>query len=346
MTAPEDIIWLQTAFIGDVVLSSGAIELAASSFPKSRQHLISTAIGCEVLKGSPSLKTRISFSKKEAVWSSFPAVKKKLKEAGINFNKAVVLQVHRSMRSSLLCKYLGIKTITYDETVGGFLAGERVRRDRSEHEVVRVASLLEALGVSWERIKSVKPKLQPLALDDSVPWQMGLLDSNFKQVALAVGSQWGTKRWPLEHYQELTKKLLQNENLVIWLLGSLSEKELTDSIENKNPSKRIWNLAGKTSFDDLRRLFPKLDLLISNDSSPIHFASSFNIPILAIFGPTIPSFGFGPLSEISAVVEHKNLSCRPCSDHGPQVCPLKHFRCMRELTPESVYAVAQELLRR
>jgi ADP-heptose:LPS heptosyltransferase len=63
-----DLIWLQTAFIGDVVLTTGAITLAAKKFPGVRQHVISTAAGCEVLKGSRDLVERFSFSKKESVY--------------------------------------------------------------------------------------------------------------------------------------------------------------------------------------------------------------------------------------------------------------------------------------
>ena len=57
---------------------------------------------------------------------------------------------------------------------------------------------------------------------------------------------------------------------------------------------------------------------------------------MTVFGPTVPEFGFGPLAPSSAVVGHDTLDCRPCDRHGPQRCPLGHWRCMREVTAAEV----------
>jgi heptosyltransferase-2 len=69
-----------------------------------------------------------------------------------------------------------------------------------------------------------------------------------------------------------------------------------------------------------------------------------NTPTVAIFGPTVPEFGFGPLAEQARVIGHTGLACRPCDRHGPQACPLRHWRCMREITPESVAGIVRDLL--
>jgi heptosyltransferase-2 len=67
-------------------------------------------------------------------------------------------------------------------------------------------------------------------------------------------------------------------------------------------------------------------------------------PTLTIFGPTVPEFGFGPLAERHAVAGLDGLSCRPCHRHGPQRCPLGHWRCMRELGPEYIATLLTEVL--
>jgi heptosyltransferase II len=67
-------------------------------------------------------------------------------------------------------------------------------------------------------------------------------------------------------------------------------------------------------------------------------------PTVAIFGPTVPEFGFGPLARSRVVVGHESLACRPCHRHGPRRCPLTHFRCMRELTPELVAEHTRRLI--
>jgi hypothetical protein len=73
-------------------------------------------------------------------------------------------------------------------------------------------------------------------------------------------------------------------------------------------------------------------------------ASAMGTPTVAIFGPTVPEFGFGPLAPARVVVGHDALACRPCDRHGPRRCPLVHFRCMRELSAEQVAAAARRLL--
>ncbi len=76
--------------------------------------------------------------------------------------------------------------------------------------------------------------------------------------------------------------------------------------------------------------------LVTNDSAPLHLASAMNTPTVAVFGPTVPAFGFGPLADRAAIAEHTTLTCRPCHPHGPRVCPLGHWRCMRDLAVTSV----------
>ena len=66
----------------------------------------------------------------------------------------------------------------------------------------------------------------------------------------------------------------------------------------------------------------------TNDSAPMHFASAVNAPVSAIYCSTVPSFGFGPLSDQHFVFEtDKDLDCRPCGLHGKKQCPEGHFNC-------------------
>ena len=84
--------------------------------------------------------------------------------------------------------------------------------------------------------------------------------------------------------------------------------------------------------------------IVTNDSAPLHLASAMGTPTVAIFGPTVPDFGFGPLAPRASVVGEDTLPCRPCDRHGPQHCPLGHHRCMRDLAPELVAERALTLL--
>jgi len=101
---------------------------------------------------------------------------------------------------------------------------------------------------------------------------------------------------------------------------------------------------GRLSLLASAELIGRASLLVSNDSAPLHLASAMNTPTIAIFGPTVPDFGFGPLADRALIAGHPELACRPCDRHGPQRCPLGHWRCMREITPVAVASLANDLL--
>ena len=99
---------------------------------------------------------------------------------------------------------------------------------------------------------------------------------------------------------------------------------------------RGWNATGELTLRESAALIEAAEVLVTNDSAPLHLASGVGTRVVALFGPTVPAFGFGPVGAADRVVEVEGLSCRPCSRHGPQVCPLGHHRCMRELSVERV----------
>ncbi len=85
---------------------------------------------------------------------------------------------------------------------------------------------------------------------------------------------------------------------------------------------------------------------MTNDSGPLHLASAVGTPTVAIFGPTVPAFGFGPLAPDSVAAGLDALPCRPCTSNVPQRCPLGHFRCMRDLAPPRIADHVRAILRR
>ena len=89
---------------------------------------------------------------------------------------------------------------------------------------------------------------------------------------------------------------------------------------------------------ELAEILKRSDVVVSNDSSPIHIASAFKKPrIFAIFGPTVKEFGFFHWSLNSEIFETNNLECRPCGIHGSDSCPEKHFKCMKSISPNKVF---------
>jgi heptosyltransferase-2 len=158
-------------------------------------------------------------------------------------------------------------------------------------------------------------------------------------VAVAPGSVWATKRWP--HYAALCQRLLDDFDVAV--IGAAGDAEplsalLTDS--------RIIDATGKLSLLGSAALIERAKVIVTNDSSPQHLASAVGTPTVTVFGPTVPEFGFGPLAPGSRVVGRTDLACRPCDRHGPQRCPLGHWRCMREIDAHDVFSTVTTVIHR
>ena len=103
-------------------------------------------------------------------------------------------------------------------------------------------------------------------------------------------------------------------------------------------------VAGQTRIMELAALLARSRALVANDSGPAHIASAVGTPVVSIFGPTVPRFGYTPVGPLNRIVEHPDLPCRPCDRHGPPSCPLSHFRCMREIRAEQVLRELDDVL--
>src|SRR5204862_2273298 len=163
-------------------------------------------------------------------------------------------------------------------------------------------------------------------------------------IAIAAGSIWGSKRWP--YYQDLARQVPEGADVVV--VGGPDDVVLGDEIvgaaedENGGGRRRVVNACGKLTLRQSVALIGRAALVVTNDSAPLHLATAMGTPIVAVFGPTVPEFGFGPLRAGDVSLGIDGLQCRPCSSHGPPACPLGHHRCMRELTVAAVLAAIEE----
>src|SRR5262249_1470342 len=127
----------------------------------------------------------------------------------------------------------------------------------------------------------------------------------------------------------------------VYLIGSHQDFELCESILKNISSEKsnVFNLAGKLSFLESAALMKNAKMNYVNDSAPMHLASAVNAPVTAVFCSTVPSFGFGPLSDASRIVETKaELTCRPCGLHGFMACPQGHFKCAWTIEAKDILA--------
>ena len=126
------------------------------------------------------------------------------------------------------------------------------------------------------------------------------------------------------------------------VIGSPADSALAASIVTAAPA--TIDATGRLSLLASAELIGRCAVLVTNDSAPMHLGSAMGTPPVALFVPTVPAFGFGPLAPLASVVGLESLPCRPCDRHGPERCPLGHHRCMRELTPALVADRTRTLL--
>jgi len=141
----------------------------------------------------------------------------------------------------------------------------------------------------------------------------------------------------------LLGRLPETARLVI--VGAAADRPLADAIRTAAATRslkdRIVDATGQLPLLASAALIGRCAVLVSNDSAPVHLASAMGTPTVALFGPTTPALGFGPLAPRALALDESTLPCRPCHAHGPASCPLVHWRCMRQL---DVTRVAEAVL--
>ena len=153
-----------------------------------------------------------------------------------------------------------------------------------------------------------------------------------KVIMLFPGAAHYTKMYPAASYKDLLQS--SPEDYFFILAGSRTEYSLCEELHRASPSKSM-NLAGKLSFPEILKAMQGVDWVISSDSGPMHLAAALQKPQIAIFGATHPRLGFAPLNPHAAIL-CRDLPCQPCSLHGGDSCPQKHFKCMLQITPQSI----------
>lgn len=318
----EPTLVIQTAFLGDVLLTTPL--LAALAEVHGPVDVVTTPAAAALLETHPAVGTVIRYDKRGAdrglrgVWRLGRRLRAR--------RYARVYLPHGSWRSAALALLTGAgERIGFADGAAAATYTRRVARPAAAHEVERLLELA-ATG-------RAPPVRLELTADDRAAADAWLrergLGSGF--VALAPGSIWGTKRWP--GYAELASLL--DAPLVI--VGGREDVPLAETVAAAAAG-RAHSAAGVLGLRASAAVIARAAVLVTNDSAPLHLATAVGTPIVAVFGPTVPAFGFGPRGARDRVIEHPSLPCRPCSSHGPQVCPLGHHRCMREVSVESVAA--------
>jgi len=338
------ILIYNTAFPGDIVLTTPLVRAVYERFPGAYLAFCTTSAGARLLAGLSYLDRIIIYDKHGRDRGPLGLVRAALRIRSDSFELALV--AHRSARTAILLRLTGIpERVGFRQSAMPSLFNVQVDRPPDKHETLRNLGLLQPFGV--DPAKAVLRPVLPVTGEEA-NHVFGLLGVGLPRgpgplVLIAPGSVWGTKRWLGSRYGQLADELAAGSHARIIMVGSIHDRPIADQVLAACRSP-ILDLVGMTDLRELCALVRKADLVVTGDSAPMHLAWAFDVPTVAIFGATVPALGFAPLSERCRVVEMKGLECRPCSDHGPETCPLGHFLCMNEISVEMVHDACRQML--
>lgn len=315
----QRILVIQTAFIGDVVLATGLLEKLHQKFPQANIDIVVRKGNETLFTDHPFLQTVYCWDKKKNKYLHLLELIRLIRRKKYD----TVINVQRYAATGLLTALSGArKKIGFDKNPFRFLFTDIIPHDFSGegdaiHEIQRNHALIRAITDEH----AAKPKLYPSEADAKV---IACYQTK-PYVCIAPASVWFTKQYPATGWIELIRQI--PDTYTICLLGAPGDRVLCETIEQQS-NRSIINLAGKLSFLSSAALMKNAAMNYVNDSAPMHFASAVNAPVTAVYCSTIPSFGYGPLSDRSFVVETPvALNCRPCGLHGHTKCPQGHFHC-------------------
>ncbi|WP_373069878.1 glycosyltransferase family 9 protein [Gemmatimonas sp.] len=335
---------LQTSFLGDMILTTPLIARLACD---GEVHVVATPANAGVLANHPAVSSVIVYDKRgaDAGVGGLRHVAACLRATGAT----IAYMTQGSWRTAALARLAGMRSVGFDRSAGRWLYSRRVAYRKDWHHAQRLWALAShSRGAESAMVEQLRPSLYPGAEDyarTSALLDEAGVDAGEPLLALAPGSVWATKRWP--SYDALAGELVARlPDFRIVVLGAAGDAPLAVAISEAvrhRGGPPVIDATGRLSLLGSAALLSRCAALVTNDSAPLHLASAMNTPTLALFGPTVPAMGFGPLADRRATLGMDALTCRPCSAHGGQACPLGHWRCMRELSARAVGAAVTRM---
>lgn len=347
--SPKSIVVIKPCCLGDVLMTTPLLEVLHRAYPQASITYVAgtwskvvpehhSAVNTVIDSGTVGIPGRYSLSDY-------------MRLAGIlrkhHFDLALVLD--RSPMLTLLPWLAAIpRRVGPDSLRRGFSLTDRVPISSSpmrlQHQAEIYLDLARAIGLPIEH-----PSMRFEPTEDergcvrySAPVQVASLPGGGSN----PGMELTAKRWPLERYRELTKKLVQELGAQVLLIGGPDDvalnQDLLDGLDV--PEGTVINIAGKTSIGQLAAQLERCTLFIGNDSGPTHLATALGIPVIVIFGPTSPQeYGPYPLDDPKHIALWHHSAGQPCFFLGKMQTSTP-CTCIEAITLEDVWQAIQRLI--
>jgi heptosyltransferase II len=336
----EKILVIQTAFLGDAVLTLPMIQKLKEMHKDSIIDVLCIHASIEIFQLSSCINEIIVIEKKGEHKSLFSLLKfiKQIRLKG--YDK--IYSPHRSFRTSILVLQSGVKeTYGYSNSAMFHVYKYITEYISSHHEVQRNLDLIgyDYSKNGWKVLPEISiPESSERTVKDFI--KSNNIRTDFG--VIAPGSIWNTKKYPIEYYEQVIKFLI-DKGLKVIIMGSKEEEDIGKTLEIKFGDSLI-SAAGRMTITESIALLKYARILISNDSAPTHLGVCADIPVLTLYCSTVPEFGFYPYNKKSRWLSYSELDCKPCGIHGYERCPLKHFLCGYKLEVGLVISNIKEIL--
>ena len=328
---PLKFLIIRFSSIGDIVLTTPVIRCIKQQIPNAIIHFVTKRQYASIVESNPYVDKVIKLD------SSWLLMMHQLKIENYDY----VIDLHHNLRTLRIKYQLKAKSFSFN----------KINIEKWLRTVFKINLLPKKHIVDryFDTVKSFDIVNDEKGLDffisekDMVPLTDLPMSHVFGFITVVIGAAHSTKRLPTTKIIELCNKI----NHPIILLGGKEDNEIGELIFNA-VGQKIYNACGKFNLNESADLVRQSKIVITHDTGLMHIAAALQKPTLSIWGNTIPEFGmtayYGNAEITNQIFEVKNLSCRPCSKIGFDVCPKKHFKCMEMQTIDKIVHSVQNLL--
>lgn len=328
MSVPR-ILLVRFSSIGDILLTTPLLRALRVRHPRARITMVVREDLAETVRHNPRLSSLVTWRRGSPLTELAATLRRE--------EWTHRLDLHGSLRSMALRQLVGGHWTTYPK--------HRVRRALLIRTGGSRGGMLGAVAERYFAAAEgldVTPDGGPAEFFTTQEMESAAVDflataglgAKRPLVALAPGATHFTKRWPVEHWEALVRRLRTTSDMVI--LGGPAERAIGDQIAAVGGD-RALNAAGAFSLGGSAALLKQARTVVAGDTGLLHLATAVGTPVVGLYGPGVEAFGFFPYRARSKVLQ-RDLPCRPCSTHGGPTCPEGHHRCLREILPEEVAA--------
>ena len=331
--------------IGDVVFTTPAIRALRRHYPDAHITYIVEPVAADVVRNNPHIDELIVAPRQRGVRGLIADLALGRRLRAERFDLAI--DFHGGPRASLLTWLSGAKgRVGYEIAGRGWMYTTRVARPRelrARHSVENQWDLLHAIGIDSPQ-RADTPVEMPVdgAAAASVAERLSRAGVGAADhlIVMHVSAGNPVRRWPLDHFVTVARELtVRDATRRIVVTSGPSERDAARSVVEQSGALQV----GEFSLPELRALVDRAALYIGGDSGPLHIAAASAVPIVALFGPTLPerSAPWRDPRYRSIAIDAGALDCRPCDQ---RVCAPGDFRCLTMISAEQVVEAAEKLL--